>query len=89
MIDPRLLAPSMIKLSREHLHAFINQVSAPIKLLLADEGLPKLYANYLQEVKQFPQVDYELLSGGHHLHMEQEVDVIAERLNAFFARFAV
>ena len=87
--DPRLLAPSMIKLSREHLHAFINHVSAPIKLLLADEGLPKLYANYLQEVKQFPQVDYELLSGGHHLHMEQEVDVIAERLNTFFARFAV
>ena len=87
--DPRLLAPSMIKLSREHLHAFINHVSAPIKLLLADEGLPKLYANYLHEVKQFPQVDYELLSGGHHLHMEQEVDVIAERLNTFFARFAV
>ena len=87
--DPRLLAPSMIKLSREHLHAFINHVSAPIKLLLADDGLPKLYANYLQEVKQFPQVDYELLSGGHHLHMEQEVDVIAERLNTFFARFAV
>lgn len=85
--DPRLLAPSMIKLSREHLHAFINHVRAPIKLLLADEGLPKLYANYLEEVKQFPQVEYELLSGGHHLHMEQEVDVIAERLNAFFARF--
>ena len=87
--DPRLLAPSMIKLSREHLHAFINHVSAPIKLLLAEGGLPKLYANYLQEVNQFPQVEYELLSGGHHLHMEQEVDVIAERLNAFFARFAV
>lgn len=86
--DPRLLAPSMIKLSREHLHAFINHVSAPIKLLLAEDGLPKLYANYLEEVKQFPQVDYELLSGGHHLHMEQEVDVIAEKLNAFFARFA-
>ena len=87
--DPRLLAPSMIKLSREHLHAFINHVSAPIKLLLAEGGLPKLYANYLQEVNQFPQVEYELLFGGHHLHMEQEVDVIAERLNAFFARFAV
>jgi pimeloyl-ACP methyl ester carboxylesterase len=87
--DPRLLAPSMIKLSREHLHAFINQVSAPIKLLLADQGLPKLYANYLQEIKHFPQVDYELLSGGHHLHMEQEVDVVAEKLNSFFARFII
>lgn len=85
--DPRLLAPSMIKLSREHLHAFVNQVSAPIKLLLAHDGLPKLYANYLHEVEQFPQVDYEVLSGGHHLHMEQEVDLVAEKLNRFFSQF--
>lgn len=85
--DPRLLAPSMLKLSREHLHAFVDHVGAPIKLILADEGLPKLYANYLQEVEQFPRVDYEVLSGGHHLHMEQEVDLVAERLNDFFSRF--
>lgn len=85
--DPRLLAPSMIKLSREYLYAFINRVSAPIKLLLADDGLPKLYANYLHEVEQFPQVDYELLSGGHHLHMEKEVDLVAEKLNHFFSQF--
>lgn len=85
--DPRLLAPSMIKLSREHLYAFVNQVSAPIKLLLAHDGLPKLYANYLHEVEQFPQVDYEVLSGGHHLHMEQEVDLVAEKLNRFFSQF--
>lgn len=87
--DPRLLAPSMIKLSREQLAAFINQVSAPIKLILADDGLPKLYVNYLQEVEQFTQVDHEILPGGHHLHMEQEVDLVAEKLNAFFSRCAV
>ncbi len=85
--DPRLLAPSMIKLSREHLRAFVNHVSAPIKLLLADDGLPKLYANYMQEVEQFSHVDYEILSGGHHLHMEQEVDLVAQKLNEFFSRF--
>jgi len=87
--DPRLLAPSMIKLSREQLYAFINQVSAPIKLLLADNGLPKLYTNYLQEVDRFAHVDYDVLPGGHHLHMEQEVDTVAEKLNAFFSRFAM
>ena len=86
--DPRLLAPPMIKLSSEQLHAFVNHINAPIKLLLADDGLPKLYVNYLQEVKQFTNVDYEVMSGGHHLHMEQEVDAVAEKLNVFFARFA-
>lgn len=87
--DPRLLAPSMIKLSREYLHAFVNHVRSPIKLLLAEDGLPKLYANYLQELEQFPHVNYELLSGGHHLHMEQEVDLVAEKLNQFFSQFII
>lgn len=87
--DPRLLAPSPIKFSREYLHAFINNVQAPIKLLLGNDGLPKLYVNYLQEVAHFAHVDYELLPGGHHLHMEQQVDLVAGKLNEFFSQFAV
>lgn len=87
--DPRLLAPSVIKLSREQLHAFVNNVQAPIKLLLAEDGLPKLYVNYMKEIAQFINIDYELLPGGHHLHMEQEVDLVAEKLNEFFAQFIV
>ncbi|WP_331347089.1 alpha/beta fold hydrolase [Cellvibrio sp. UBA7661] len=85
--DPRLLAPSVIKLSAEQLGSFVNAVSAPVKLLLAEDGLPKLYANYLHEVKQFPHIDFEVLPGGHHLHMEQQVDKVAEKLNLFFSSF--
>ena len=85
--DSRLMAPPIIKWPREYLQAFVNQISAPVKLILADQGLPKMYANYLREVERFGCVDYEMLSGGHHLHMEQEVDLVAERLNMFFSRF--
>ncbi len=85
--DPRLLAPSILRLSREQLAAFVNNISAPVKLLLAKDGLPKLYTNYLQQVAKFPHINYELLEGGHHLHMEQEVGVVAEKLNEFFAGF--
>ncbi|MFC3115419.1 alpha/beta fold hydrolase [Cellvibrio fontiphilus] len=83
--DPRLMAPSVLKMSREQLAAFLDRVSAPVKLLLAREGLPKLYDNYMREVQQFSQLHYELLGGGHHLHMEQESELVAEKLNAFFA----
>lgn len=83
--DPRLMAPPVLKLSHEQLAAFLNRVKAPIKLLLAHNGLPKLYANYLDEVNKFPQVDYEVLTGGHHLHMEQESPLVAEKLNKFFS----
>lgn len=84
--DPRLMAPPVLKLTREQLAAFANRINVPIKLLLANNGLPKLYANYLEEVNKFPHVDYELLDGGHHLHMEQESGLVAEKLNAFFAQ---
>ena len=83
--DPRLLAPPIIRLSREQLAAFVHNISMPVKLLLANDGLPKLYAKYLTEVAQFPHIDYELMEGGHHLHMEKEVDLVAEKLNDFFA----
>lgn len=83
--DPRLMAPPVLKLSREQLAAFVNRITAPVTLLLARDGLPKLYANYLGEVESFSNVTYELLDGGHHLHMEQESYTVAEKLNRFFA----
>jgi pimeloyl-ACP methyl ester carboxylesterase len=84
--DPRLMAPPILKLTREQLAAFVGRINVPVKLLLASNGLPKLYVNYLEEVNKFPRVDYEILDGGHHFHMEQESLLIAERLNAFFAQ---
>ena len=85
--DPRLLAPPMVKWPREYLQAFVNHISAPIKLLLASEGLLKIYANSLPEIESFLNVDYEVLPGGHHLHMEREASLVAEKLNVFFSRF--
>jgi pimeloyl-ACP methyl ester carboxylesterase len=82
--DRRLMTPSVLKLTRQQLAAFINRIAAPVKLLLANNGLPELYENYLAEVNQFPHVDYEILQGGHHLHMEQAAELVAEKLNHFF-----
>lgn len=82
--DPRLMAPSVFKMSQQQVTAFLARVQAPIKLLLAQKGLPKLYASYLVEVEKMG-VAYELLEGGHHLHMEQETALVAEKLNQFFA----
>jgi pimeloyl-ACP methyl ester carboxylesterase len=81
--DPRLLAPSAIKLTAEQIEAFVEKIIAPIQLILAKNGLPKLYTNYLQEIARFPNVNLNILDGGHHLHMEQEVNQVAELLNKF------
>lgn len=84
--DLRLMAPSVMKLNKEQLTAFINRIQAPVKLVLAAEGLPQIYPGYIDEVNRFPQVDYEVLQGGHHLHLESEAPLVANIINAFFAR---
>lgn len=83
--DQRLLAPSSIKLTREHIQAFVARIKAPIKLILGQDGIPSMFANYRREVAIYPKVDVEMMSGGHHLHMESEVDAVAASLNVFFA----
>lgn len=83
--DQRLLAPSSIKLTREHVQAFVARITAPIKLILAQDGIPTMFSNFQREVAIFPQVNVEVMSGGHHLHMEAEVDAVAASLNVFFS----
>jgi pimeloyl-ACP methyl ester carboxylesterase len=82
--DQRLLAPSAIKLLPEQISAFITRINAPIQLILAHDGIPKLYPAYQTVVKQYPNIAVETLAGGHHLHMEQEVAEVAAIFNRFF-----
>ena len=51
--DPRLFAPSAIKLIPEQMTAFITQTKAPIKLILGQDGLPKLYPLYEVQLAKF------------------------------------
>ncbi|MES2824800.1 MAG: alpha/beta hydrolase [Pseudomonadota bacterium] len=83
--DQRLLAPSAVKFLPEQMAAFIKQVKAPIKLILAKDGMPKFFPVYLSFLEAFPQIEVHMLPGNHHLHMEQGVDAVANIFNNFFA----
>ncbi len=83
--DQRLLAPSAVKYLPEQMAAFIKQISAPIKLIMAKGGMPKFFPSYAGYLEAFPQIEVHLLPGTHHLHMEQEVDAVANLFNDFFA----
>ncbi|GGY71073.1 hydrolase [Cellvibrio zantedeschiae] len=82
--DQRLLAPSAVKLLPEQMAAFVARATCPIALVLADEGMPKLFPKYSESVDAYPQVFVTRLPGGHHLHMEKEVTKVAAVLNSFF-----
>lgn len=84
--DPSLLVPSALKLLPEQMAAFIARISCPIALVLAEEGMPKLYPSYARAISSYPNVAVTYLPGGHHLHMEQEAGKVAAVFNPFFAK---
>lgn len=82
--DQRLLLPSAIKLLPEQFSAFIKRIAAPTILILAHEGMPKIHPSYAKKAAMFPHIKITFLPGGHHLHMEKEVDEVAAALSVFF-----
>jgi pimeloyl-ACP methyl ester carboxylesterase len=84
--DQRLLAPSAVKLLPEQMSAFIERISCPSALVLADDGMPKLFPKYAEKIRAYSHIAITQLSGGHHLHMEQEVTQVAAVLNPFFSK---
>lgn len=84
--DQRLLAPSAMKLTEAHFRAFLDRCEAHFCMLLGREGIPKLFSHYRDALALFPErLQLELLPGGHHLHMEEQSPLVAEKLNRFFA----
>src|SRR5690554_1343394 len=41
--DQRLFAPSAVKLTLEQIQAFIQRIEAPIKVILAEQGIPQMF----------------------------------------------
>ena len=86
--DPRLLAASAFKMTTQHNKALMNAITAPMLLLLAEQGLGA-NQHLLQKVENYSFVQYYLLPGSHHFHMEKEVDNIAVRINDFLQKVSL
>jgi pimeloyl-ACP methyl ester carboxylesterase len=82
--DPRLLAPTPVKLTHHQFASFINNISAPCQLVMGKEGLQKNYSTYLEEVASYPFIKAHMLGGGHHLHMEDDAEEVASIFQQFF-----
>ncbi len=82
--DPRLLAPTPVKLTHQQFASFINNISAPCELVMGKKGLQESYLDYLDEVASYPFIKTHLLEGGHHLHMEDDAEEVARLFQRFF-----
>lgn len=81
--DPRLTLPALMEPDEASIAAFIKRVTAPVCLVLGDQGL------FAQGQKQhrlnhFQHLEQHTLPGGHHLHLEAVAPRIAQLLQSFF-----
>jgi pimeloyl-ACP methyl ester carboxylesterase len=79
--DTRVMAASSFKLTQAHIDAVVQSLKVPTLLLLAEQGVMKVFAETLQWLQQFPVVQQRYLQGSHHFHLEPDVvALIAEQL---------
>lgn len=84
--DPRLRGASAVKLTSGQVQAVLRGLSMPTLVLLAEGGYGK--SAELREMARtsLTNAELDIVPGGHHFHLEGDVDAIARRLELFLER---
>jgi len=81
--DSRLTLPSAMRLTHEHAMSFVNRVRCPTQLVVAGQGM------LVKHTELFSSLPFqvEILSGGHHLHLNDDsgARAVADCFNRFYA----
>lgn len=82
--DSRLHGASAMKLSEAHIHAALAALTMPVLLILA-AGEPTEKGAWIENFAREHIADLEVdkINGGHHFHMEENVQWVAERILIF------
>lgn len=81
--DPRLFGASEVKLTQDHIDGIILSLQCPVILLLGRDSKVMHRRELLRQSSLNPNVQVRLASGGHHFHMEGQVDQTATLINDF------
>lgn len=68
--DPRLRGVSPLRLTEEHVQAFLRRITAQSLLVVAEQGMPFDPELGRQRVACVQKIRVETLAGGHHVHLE-------------------
>lgn len=81
--DQRLKGESELRLTAEHVRAFVRRVEAPVLMILAEESPFRELPIYRDITSEFRSIEVVRLPGGHHFHLEGAERAIAERVRRF------
>jgi pimeloyl-ACP methyl ester carboxylesterase len=81
--DPKLLKPSFIRLSELQVQAIFAGIECPVKLLTGDRGYFSDEHAMDKRLGYFKNIEHKRVPGGHHFHMDGDVESTARYINAF------
>lgn len=84
-LDPRLGKPNPMSLSEAHVEVMLRAISCPILLVAATAYWTERRAWFEQRVGYFQHLRHHELPGGHHQHLEHQVEPVAALIRAFLA----
>jgi pimeloyl-ACP methyl ester carboxylesterase len=81
--DQRLKGSAEVRLTREHVRAFIQATKAPVLMVLAERSPFGGTDLYKEMIAMFNDIEVVTLPGGHHLHLEGAETEIAALVRRF------
>ncbi|PID44713.1 MAG: alpha/beta hydrolase [Proteobacteria bacterium] len=82
--DRRLRHPSLMHLSEAQVNAMLSAIRCPVGAVFAEKGVLTIGKKFESRLRHVRHIEYCRLPGGHHLHLEECPDQVAQRINAFF-----
>jgi pimeloyl-ACP methyl ester carboxylesterase len=84
-VDQRLKGESEVRLTPDQITDFMRAVKAPTLALLASRSPLTTQEGFVDMLREIPDIELLKIEGGHHFHLEEAVEEIAQRVQAFFA----
>lgn len=82
--DPQLMLPSPLRFTQRHASSFIENITAPACVVLANQGVMHKHPEVLARIDAFENLTVHRVDGGHHLHLEAAAAEVAAILKDFY-----
>lgn len=83
--DSRLRGASAVRLSLDQSKAFLSELKVETLVIMAKQGLGS-DTKHIELLKEYPQLQVDLIDGLHHFHMLEQADEIGAKIIEFLAQ---
>ena len=84
-VDQRLKTESELRLTTDQIGAFVRAVRSPTLAILATRSPLTAQPGFVELLQQIPDIELSKIEGGHHFHLEDAVEEIANLAQTFLA----